>query len=251
MKTRILKYIFLTISLLTLLQSPATANVIFIQPTAKENAKIKRQYRQDRRAMEIQEPVVSSITVSADLFGYMYSIFSNGISWSELTFDIGFKKQFYPTIEAGFAKSDSESKSKNGITYYTKAPYFRIGMDYNMQHHKHRDYFIVLGFRYGYSSFDYTVNGMHFSNPYHGSDLDFNISNAHATAHWGELIFGLRSMFWKNIGMSWSLRYKFPFSITKNEYSKPWYVPGYGINRESAIMGTYKIMFGVPFKKKL
>lgn len=248
MKRRIYIFIVLTISLFVF-HNTALGNVIYRVSTPKENNQLRRQYNKEKRKMEIQEPVLSSITLNADLFGFAYSIFSQGITTAEIGMEIGFRNHFFPTVELGYGWADSDTKSSN-INYQTKAPYFRIGMDYNMMYKKHQDCFITLGLRYGHSSFDYSVTGMRFDSPYHGTTLNFDIDNAHSKADWFELVFGLRAMFWKNFGMSWSLRFKMPFKITDNTNSKPWYVPGYGKNRETSISGSYRLLFSIPFKMK-
>lgn len=248
MKRRIYTFIILTISLFAF-HNTALGNVIYKVSTPKENNQLRRQYNKEKRKMEIQEPILSSITFNADLFGFAYSIFSKGITSTEFGMEIGFRNHYFPTFEIGYLWADADATS-GGVNYKTKAPYFRIGMDYNMMYKKHQNYFITLGLRYGHSNFNYSVTGMKFESPYHGTTLYFDENNVISKADWFEFVFGLRAMFWKNFGMSWSLRFKMPLRITDNTNSQPWFVPGYGKNRETSILGSYRLLFNIPFKMR-
>lgn len=195
---------------------------------------------------EVEKPLISSLSISADLFGYVYSLFSDQYSSSEIGLDAGIKNIIFPTFEFGYAISD-KTDFNNNLNYKTNSPYYRIGFDYNTQHKKESTGFITVGARYGYTSFKYDVEGYMFVDPVWKTTLPLSLKNIPSSSHWLELTAGIRSVLWKNIGMSWSIRYKIRLNTKDGYNSSPWYVPGMGINRATWISGSYRIFFSIPF----
>ena len=201
----------------------------------------------DVQQADHQEAFISSVSISADLFGYAYALFSDQYSSSEIGIDAGIRNIFFPTFEFGFGSSDKTDFS-NGLNYRARAPYYRIGFDYNTQHKKNSTGFITVAARYGYTSFKYDIDGYTFIDPVWNTTFPLNMSDVPGSAHWFELTAGIRSILWRNIGMSWSIRYKIRLYAKDGNNSSPWYVPGMGVNRATWISGTYRVFFSIPFK---
>jgi len=83
-----------------------------------------------------------------------------------------------------------------------------------------------------------------------GGSVPFSIKDQKCTAHWAELILGIRVQIWKDFMMGWSLRYKRRFAVSGNKQAPPDYVPGYGSNGSSTFGGTYSLIYKLPFKSK-
>ena len=61
--------------------------------------------------------------------------------------------QYFPTLELGYGKASHEDDIVTGISYRTKAPYFRLGADVNLLKKKHTGNRIFVGLRYGFTSY--------------------------------------------------------------------------------------------------
>ena len=70
-----------------------------------------------------------SIAVSADIFGLASSPLNDYTS-SEFAIEANFGNRIYPTVEAGFGWCDTTDET-TGIKYGSKAPYYRVGLNYN------------------------------------------------------------------------------------------------------------------------
>ena len=72
--------------------------------------------------------------LSVDAFGYIYPIFVKDKYYStELSATLDINNRFFPTIEIGLGHTDMTSQLYE-IGYSTHAPFYRVGMDYNMQY---------------------------------------------------------------------------------------------------------------------
>src|SRR3712207_508197 len=95
------------------------------------------------------------IAVSADIVGPIQMAVSD-YGQFEVQARVDLKDKYFPVVELGYGKADADEPSSH-IHYTSKAPYFRIGCDYNMMRNKHDRYRIYLGARYGYSNFKFDI----------------------------------------------------------------------------------------------
>ena len=80
--------------------------------------------------------------------------------------DVNLKNRFFPIAELGYGSTDTWSDK--GIHYKSNAPYFRIGMDYNTLYKKQHGHMLLVGLRYGVSSFKYDVDALGLDDPIYG-----------------------------------------------------------------------------------
>lgn len=167
---------------------------------------------------------------------------------SEIILQSNLKNRFLPTLEIGYGKTDVVNDA-NDMHYKTSAPYFRIGMDYNVFYLKpYLPGYLYVGLRYGMSSFSYDVSGPDMSDPnYGGTTVPFSYSGMKSKASWLEGVVGIKVKIYKSFHMGWAVRYKMRMSITNHENSQPWYVPGFGKNASSSFNLTYNLIYNLPF----
>lgn len=191
-------------------------------------------------------PLYNGTFVGVDLFGVGSKAFGSDNISSEVSMDVNLKNRFFPVMEVGFGKTDSE---EDGISYKSSAPYFRVGMNYNLMHKKKNLSHLYVGARYGFSSLSYDVKGPAVADDiYPGTGgVPFEYTGEKTTAHWMELVFGLRAQVHKNFLMGWSLRYKARISVKENQHSTPGYIPGFGDNKSTNFGATYSLIYKLPF----
>ena len=181
--------------------------------------------------------------LSTDLFGYIYPIFAKDAYYSaEVSATMNINNRFMPVVEVGVGFSDMVSQLYE-IGYRTRAPYYRIGMDYNMQYENGKPNYIYLGGRVGYTAFEYSVDAPSLIDPVWGDEVPVHFDHMSCRALWLEAVGGVRAEITKNFHMGWSLRYKYPLRLAPIVNGGPWYVPGYGASKGAAFGATYSASY--------
>lgn len=218
----------------------------------------KQQKERERKPAEIEYPLFSGISVGVDLIQPIQKIIGNDYAGFEAIGTVNLKGRFFPTLEMGYGKSDMTDEDR-GISYKTSAPYTRVGIDYNFLYKKAHGNQVLLGLRYGFTSFSYDI-----IDPYEGGFawhanieddvwdemLPYDHRGMKSSMHWLEFNVGIRTKVWKQIHMGWSIRFKYKLSASTGEYGNPYYVPGYGKYGGNTIGLTYHLIYQLPFKKK-
>lgn len=188
-------------------------------------------------------------TLAADLFGpaqYLLSDYGN----VEACLRLNLKNTYFPVAEVGYAECNTTDENTD-IKYKTNAPYLRIGFDVNMLKNKFQDNRLYLGARYGFSSYQFDISGPAIVDPIFGGAVSFDYRGIATTSHWAEIVAGVQVKIWHSFHMAWSIRYKQELSSSKNNYAKPYYIPGYGTTTNSSVWGaTYSLVFDLNWGKK-
>ncbi len=188
--------------------------------------------------------------LSGDVFGYIYPVFVKDKYYSsELSATLDINNRFFPTVEVGLGHTDMVSQLYE-IGYRTRAPYYRVGMDYNMQYKSDKPGYIFLGARVGYTSFDYSVDAPPLVDPVWGDEATVQFTDVPCRAVWAEAVGGVRAEIAKNFYMGWSLRYKYPIYRDATSNGGPWYIPGFGTGKKGVLGATYTIGYRFNFIRK-
>lgn len=184
-------------------------------------------------------PLFRGVAVSADLAGIAQIAFSDYGQY-EAALRINLKDKYFPIIELGYGQANSENIISK-LSYKTKAPYGRIGMDFNLMKNKHDIYRIYGGFRYAYTSFKFDVEGNGITDPVWGDQVEYSAKGIKASYHWLEAVFGLDAKIWGPIRLGWSFRYKRRLIHNDGSIGSTWYVPGYGKQGGTRLGGTFNV----------
>lgn len=215
--------------------------------------------KKEKKPAEIEYPWFNGVSVGVDLYGLGAGVFGSDFLSSGVVVDVDLKHRFFPTVELGYGTTDSWNN--DGIHYKSSAPYFRVGLDYNALYKKKHGQMILVGVRYGYSSFSYDVNTLPLTDPIFGESLDnplvtdgiwggtipYDYSGQKGTMQWLEFCAGIRAHVWKPIWMGLGLRFRVKMSESKSPYGDPWYVPGFGKYGSNSIGVQYTLIYKLPF----
>lgn len=235
------KKISASISLFLVLSS----SLLFLFPAPSwAQKKDKEQLKADYKA----SPFYQGSSIGVEIAGIGGYLLGGDIMSSEILLQSNLKNRFLPTLEIGYGKTDAVNDA-NDMHYKTSAPYFRIGMDYNVFYLKpYLPGYLYVGLRYGMSSFTYDVSGPDMTDPnYGGTTVPFSYSGMKSKASWLEGVVGIKVRIYKGFHMGWAVRYKMRMSIDNHENSVPWYVPGFGKNASSSFNLTYNLIYNLPF----
>lgn len=228
---RTLRYItLLAISFLLLTFLPATAQTGSTKQTSANDS----------------ISLFKGIALSVDLFGPGAYIFGSDFFSSEIAVEANFSNRFFPIVEIGYGQTNTTDEDSQ-FHYKTAAPYFRIGMNYNVQYKRQRPDHIYAGIRLGFTSFKYDVNGPEMKDPVWEDKIPFEYNNINSHALWGEILFGIKAQIYKNFHMGWSLRYRINGYVKKGINSEPWYIPGFGSNSSTKFSASYNLIYQIPW----
>ena len=162
MERKILSYsISLALCLLMFLPLRAQNGNPTVPPQGAPPKKEKKDAKE-----EVHYPLYNGMSVGLDLWGIGSSVFGGDFLSSEVAVDVNLKNRFFPIAELGYGSTDTWSDK--GIHYKSNAPYFRIGMDYNTLYKKQHGHMLLVGLRYGVSSFKYDVDALGLDDPIYG-----------------------------------------------------------------------------------
>ena len=190
----------------------------------------------------------NGVTLSVDLIGIGQNLLSNEGQY-EASLRANLKDKYFPIIELGYGKSDTKG-DENKILYSTKAPYGRIGIDFNVMKNKHDIYRVFVGGRYGFSSFKYNIEAPGVVDPVFGGIVPFGANNISGSYHWIEAVFGLDAHIVGPLRAGWSVRYKNRLAKKVGSIGEPYYVPGYGRGGSSTFGGTFYVAIELLNKTK-
>lgn len=208
---------------------------------------------------EPQYPLYNGVSIGVDLWGPGSKVLGGDFLSSEIVIDVNLKNRFFPVAELGYGTTDTWSDK--GIHYKSGAPFFRIGMDYNALYKKKFLHKLLVGLRYGVTSFKYDVEALPINDPIYGGSLGnpnledniwggslpFNHKGMKGSMQWLEFCVGIRAHIWNELYMGWALRFKFRMSSSVDKYGDPWYVSGYGKYGGNTMGVTYTITYKLPF----
>lgn len=244
-----------SISLLLLLATALSAGAQNGTPSDRENASRKKKEKKE----EVYYPLYNGLSVGVDLWGIGGSVLGSDFLSSEVAVDVNLKNRYFPIAEVGYGTTDTWSEK--GTHYQSSAPYFRVGMDYNTLYNKKHGHRLLVGLRYGASSFKYDVEAASPDDPTHGRSpgaanledeiwggtLPYSHKGMKGSMQWAELCVGIRAHIWKAIYMGWSMRFKFKLSASSDKYGDPWYVPGFGKYGSNTLGVSYSITYKLPY----
>lgn len=198
---------------------------------------------------DMKQTFFQGFTVSTDILNlglYFLSSYGN----IEAALRLNLLNTYFPVAEVGLGRCEKDD-FKTNIHYGTNAPYFKIGADYNVLKNKWQTNKLTVGFRYGFSNFNYSFSGPPQTDPIWNTTEPLDVHSINATSHYLEVVFGCQVKIWKFIHMGWSARFKKELYTTKSIYAHPYYIPGYGTTVSGTYWGaTYNISFDLNWGKK-
>lgn len=194
-------------------------------------------------------PLMYAVEVGVNIWDPVMRIFGQKYGGVDFSAALNLHNRYIPTFEAGFGMTDNTPPGMN-FTYKTPmSPYFKIGADYNFIYNSDPDYRFVVGVRYGFSAFSYSLDNVWMNDSYWGENPTIAFPRQNVTAGWGELVLGLRVKIAGPISAGWMFRYHTLLHQTHPATGDAWYIPGFGPSA-SSITGSFSIVYKFEFKHK-
>lgn len=198
------------------------------------------------------------LRVGADLSRLVRPFFDNDYYGLELVGDYRLSYKYYLAAEIG---TEKRTKKEDFFSYSTEGQFLRAGFDYNTYGNWYgMENMIYVGARYGFSLFsqDLLSYTLHKDNQYWnentaGSDASWIKKYDGRTAHWLELVLGIKVELFRNLYAGASVRIGLLVSQTDNTGFPNYYVPAFGRVYEGSRFGTsfnYTLSYMIPLYKK-
>ena len=212
-------------------------------------ARLSAQNVQSRQTGDTnQQPLFQGIMVGVDVYGFLSQALGSNIRSTEASIEANLQNRFFPVVEFGYGSIDT-TDDETDIHFKTSAPFFRLGVNYNVFYKKPElPGCLTVGLRYGFSSFKYDVQAPDLTDPNWGhTQVPVSYTGVKSNVGWLEAVVGLRANVYKDFHLGLNLRYRSRLNMSKNEHSEPYYIPGYGQGKSSSIGVTYSIIYKLPF----
>ncbi len=152
-------------------------------------------------------PLFRGFSLSFDLVGpAMLMMSDHGEIGGALR--VNLHDQWFPVFEMGIGRANHEKDDVTQITYKTTAPYFRIGMDWNVLRRKHQANRIYAGFRYAFTSYKVDIIREQLPDPVWQSQAGFGIEGLACNMHWLEVVLGIDAKIFGPFHLGWDVRYR-------------------------------------------
>ncbi len=193
------------------------------------------------------------LRVGVDLSKPLISFLEPESKGLELVGDIRILRNYYAAVELGFEDKISKEDYMN---YTTKGSYIKAGVNYNAyKNWKGMTNEIYVGVRYGFGLFNQTLNSYtpNIKGTYYiPTEVLPNTEFKDLSAHWAELVFGLKAETFKNLYLGFSFSFKTMISSKEPTNFKNLYVPGF--NRvylnDTGFGINYTLSYLIPIIKK-
>lgn len=192
------------------------------------------------------------LRVGIDVVRPVYSFFDEDSNGFEIVGDYRVAKRLYLATELGYR---DQTTQEDFFNFSTKGQYIKVGVDYNAyKNWIGMENMIVVGLRYGFSTFnqsvnEYTINADPFIPVRTEPD---GMTYDGLTAHWAELVLGLKVEVLHNVFLGVSFRGNTLISATKVENFKNLYVPGFErvFVNNNGFSFNYTVSYLIPLYRK-
>ena len=195
-----------------------------------------------------EKPFFQGIMVGVDVFGFLNQALGSDVRTTEVSIEANLQNRFLPIVEIGYGSTNAMDEETE-IHFQTSAPFFRVGMNYNVFYQKPElPGCLTVGLRYGFSSFTYDMLSPDLVDPnWNHTHVPVNYTDVKSNVGWLEAVVGIRANVFKDFYLGLNVRYRSRLSMTKNENSEPYYIPGYGRGKPNNFGITYSLIYKLPF----
>ena len=208
--------------------------------TAASHAQFKKMFTMENDSI----PLFRGFSVSFDLVGPAMLLLSDH-GEIEGALRINLHDQWFPIFELGVGRANHEKDEVTGLTYKTTAPYFRLGMDWNILRNKHQSNRLYAGFRYAFTTYKVDIIREALPDPVWQSESGFGVKGMSCNMHWLEAVIGLDAKIFGPLHLGWTVRYKRRIAHKEGDIGTTWYVPGFGINDSNNLAANFNVIIDI------
>ncbi len=192
------------------------------------------------------------LRVGVDLYNPISTFIDDNRKGLELVGDYRISKKWYVAAELGYLENTRE---EDFINFTTNGQYIKAGVDYNAyENWLDMENLIYIGFRYGYATFNQTLNSASVNNDsfFPTQDVETPIKYDNLNAQWAEFVVGIKAEVLHNVFMGFSFSGKKMISTKEPDNFKNLFVPGFNrvFLNNSGFGLNYTVSYLIPLYKK-
>lgn len=209
---------------------------------------------QNSDSLQIKKyPDIYGLRIGIDALSASRNLWEKDFTGLDIQADYRLNKSWYAAVEAGFV---NKYKDEDRLDFTTKGSYIRIGADKNVyKNWLDMNNMIYVGGRYGFSMFEQQLHSYEIVTQ--GDYLDNltaypNTTYSTLSAHWLELVGGMKAEISKNLFLGMSFRLHGLLYQKQPDQFENLYIPGFGKKYSGNIGASfnYSISYLFPLKKK-
>ena len=191
---------------------------------------------------------MKGIRIGTDLSKPLLPLMFNGERIGlEFSADMHIKGNLFAVAEAGWLSVNLDKKDYH---YRGSGFYGKLGVDNNLlkSRRPNSNDIVYVGARYGISVFSHQADKVTIPGYFWPEAKDQIIPKTTLSAHWLELLLGVKAEVLKNLYVGLTFRLKFSIVSPKDDYSTPYLIPGYGSGNEGYALGlNYYVSYNIHF----
>ena len=194
------------------------------------------------------------LRLGLDLQNIVTSLTNKNFQGIEIMGDYRLSKKYYLAAELG---NQEKTINETNISTTTKGSYLKAGIDYNAYKNLvGLRNLIFVGLRYGYANYSQELNRFSIATQDNFFGVNSQISDLKSeglSAHWLELIAGVKAEIFKNVFVGFSVSIQRNISDEKPDGFDNLYIPGYGTTNDFGEISAgyrYFISYYIPLYKK-
>lgn len=189
-------------------------------------------------------PLFCGLSISFDLVGPAMLMLSDHGEY-EGALRVNLHDQWFPIFELGVGHANHENDEITGLTYKTTAPYFRLGMDWNILRKKHQPNRMYAGFRYAFTNYKVDIIRNDLPDPVWQTKSGFGVEGMACNMHWLEAVLGIDAKIFGPLHLGWTVRYKRRLFHNDGTLGATWYVPGFGTNDNDQLAANFNVIIDI------
>ncbi len=189
-------------------------------------------------------PLFRGFALSFDLVGPAMLMLSDHGEY-EGALRVNLHDQWFPIFELGIGRANHKEDEVTLISYKTTAPYFRLGMDWNILRNKHQSNRMYAGFRYAFTSYKTDISRKTVDDPVWKTPAGFDMKGISNTQHWFEFVLGIDAKVFGPFHLGWTVRYKRRLHHSDTPLGQSWYVPGFGIYDKDQLAANFNVIIDI------
>lgn len=189
-----------------------------------------------------------SLNIGVDIWDPVMCLLGQDYGVGGAFVSLSIHNRVFPLIEAGLGRASLSPDGGNYSFHTPLAPFFKIGLDYNVFYNNNPSYALLVGLRYGFSPFRWGVDDVTLPPSYWGPGAPFVIPEHSATAGFIEVSFGVRVKLIGPISAGWQFKFRSLIHESNDACGRPMYIPGFG-KRSTPISGAFTIVYTLPLSK--
>ncbi len=194
------------------------------------------------------------LRLGADLHKLSRSVYDKDYTGFEVVGDYRITKKIYAAAEIG---NENKTTNEPQLNFTTKGTFMKIGVDFNAyENWLDMENQIYIGMRYGTSVFSQNLN--HYSIYYNTGGflgehtlVNTNGNFSSLSAHWAELVGGIKVEVFNNFYIGFSLRLNYLIANKKPDNFDNLYIPGFHRTYEGnwGVGFNYSVSYFIPLYK--